>query len=352
MSLSGVSVSSASGSPMPGDVLQKCYRLVEPQERLQWSREVYEVQWRGENLTTTHPLIICEVAVPSDHFDTPSFIRAATKAFMRDHPRLLTPLQDVSMERGHCFFVFAPLPGESLQARLQRQGVLREEEVLQCCIHGAQALAWLSQQHPPRAHGWIHPRHLVEMRSAAGSEWALSTGSILVAAGAAPELTQGALVSADLHALLATMYTALTGATLSAHGTMPYVPFIQSALAAAFARGLHPREEQRLQHPLELLQVLGSSPDQIAPRQQRRKSIMTHVANAHDHLSLPLSQQDVSITTSPMAPAAHQTGERGSLLPHSQENLPPLPQRADLLVAGMWGAGILCVALLLLLAAR
>src|SRR5437763_7039094 len=98
------------------------------------------------------------------------------------HPHIPT-LWDAFSERGRNFFVFEPIEGESLLARMRRTGrPIPEQDVIECCLQMTEVLELLAQQSPSLVHGLISPEHIIIGRS--GSQFILTNFSIILAGGA------------------------------------------------------------------------------------------------------------------------------------------------------------------------
>src|SRR5947209_17181306 len=157
------------------------YLLIEQLEKQQWAPEAYEARWTAQDRESGKYVIICEAVLPLNRIDMQAFLRRATKALLdsSNHARVI-PLQGIFMEHGRGFFVFPQPAGELLQTRIQRMGVLPEEEIITCCLQVADILEFFSQQSPPVVHGSIRPDHIIKGQA----HWYLSTGSIFAAGGA------------------------------------------------------------------------------------------------------------------------------------------------------------------------
>lgn len=253
------------------------YRLVKIFGRQNWQSGAYETVWHAQDAQRSMmSVMLCELYAPeSSSIAVQGMLRAATIALtsIGRYPHVPT-LWDVFSERDRNFFVFEPVYGESLVARMRRIGLtLPEREIIECCVQIAELLGQLSQQMPPLVHGLIQPEHIVIRPD---GQYVLKNFSVVLAGGAsqfisgldrpslspymAPELTQGIIdVRADLYSLLATAYYTVTGkAPVRADlgSDIPSARTINPRLSPLFdvvlSRGLHPSIEQRYQRPSEL----------------------------------------------------------------------------------------------------
>ncbi len=360
---------------VPGTALQNGrYLLVEQQEIQQWSAQVYEARWNAQDIQNGHPVTIGEALLPHANSSIQNIIQPALRAFHRSSERIATPkLLNVFLEERHCFFVFAPLGGQTLQTHILQQGCLGESEAIACCLHIARLLQSLSEQKPPLVHGWIRPEHIVNQRS----RWMLTNGSILAPGSMiegmdslnaiqcspyiAPELTQGMKdVRLDLYALMASIYAAVTGVVPGREEVTPSVllrnPSLSPSFTALITKGLHPLLQERYQSPSELLQALTNLPvsydnnvtqlprKPVLPIERTEQIVQASAGKAQQALPSPGAQA--------LAPSFPPEEEDDTLfLPHP-EDLPSLPQRPDLLVATLYSAGLLLGATVFLLLLR
>src|SRR5258708_10120427 len=178
----------ASSRPvLPGVLLRGGrYRLQELQERQDWLSGVFEATWTGKDSHRGDSRVtIIEVVLPENtSVMTQTILRTATMslASVGRHPHIPT-LWDAFSDQGRNFFVFEPMEGESLLARMRRTGrALAEQDVIECCLQITEVLELLSQQSPPLVHGLIRPEHIVEGRL--GPQYILTNFSIILAGGA------------------------------------------------------------------------------------------------------------------------------------------------------------------------
>jgi serine/threonine protein kinase len=350
------------------------YLLVEQLERQQWTSEAYEARWATQDRESGNYVIICETVLPLSRTNMQAFLRRATKALLAssNHPQVI-PLQGIFMEHGRGFFVFPQPSGESLQTRIQRMGVLPEEEIITCCLQVAETLEFLSQQNPPVVHGSIRPDHIIKGQS----HWLLTNGSIFAAGGAtefityaesvqrsaytAPEVAHGIVdTRSDLYSLMIAMYYAITG-TIPTEGDIirqaqMLNPFISKALAAFLARGLHPLAQERYQQPSELFRSLSQRSDynQRETQHALKKTILReeHAYQKQGIQALSVQHEPHSVThQQPVSPVSQQPDiSKTSFI--RPEELPPLPQGNDVFAAICWSVVISFSTLVLLLFAR
>ncbi|MEO9031072.1 MAG: hypothetical protein ABI413_19875, partial [Ktedonobacteraceae bacterium] len=213
-------------------------------------------------------------------------LRATTHALISagNHP-MLPALKDVFDDYGRIFFVFEAVTAETLYARLSRLGwPLPESDALEMCGAISAVLEIVARQSPPLVHGCICPEHIY--CSSGTARFRLGHFSPLIAHGdmrflkgvtggwnspyRAPEFSRGVIDRrSDLYSLIATTYSAVTGAIPSlSGGDIPPARLLNPALSLAFTailtKGLHPALDQRYQHPSELYQdvraiTLGAS---------------------------------------------------------------------------------------------
>ncbi|GHO76325.1 hypothetical protein KSD_40960 [Ktedonobacter sp. SOSP1-85] len=156
------------------------YRLSEPQMRHEWKPGTYETTWRAQDAQRAGALVLIkEVELAEGRERTQALLRNAIVALMEAGRLPRVPaLWDAFMEHGRNFFVFEPLEGETLIARLQRvAGPLSEQEVVCLCVHIAEVLEALSTQKPPLMHGLICPENIVISRY--GAQYALTGFSVV-----------------------------------------------------------------------------------------------------------------------------------------------------------------------------
>ncbi len=277
---SNVTVSSARPL-LPGVLLRGGrYRLQELQERQDWLSGVFEAVWIGrDSHRGGSQVLICEVVLPENtSVMTQTILRTATMtlASIGRHPHI-PALWDAFSDQGRSFFVFEPIEGESLMARMRYSGrALPEHEVIECCLQMTDVLELLAQQSPQLVHGLIRPEHIILSRN--GSQYILTNFSVVLAGGAtqyivgidrsrlssytAPEFIRGVVdVRTDIYSLIATAYHAVTGSVPAGiSGSIPYAqrinPNVSSAFDAILAKGLRSVPNQRYQRPAELRQDL------------------------------------------------------------------------------------------------
>jgi serine/threonine protein kinase len=241
--------------------------------------------------------MICEVTLPEGNsIMTQTLLRTATMSLVNvGRHRHIPALWDAFSDQGRSFFVFEPVDGESIAARLRYSGrPISEQEVIEFCLQMAEVLELLAQQSPPFAHGMIRPEHVLVGRN--GSQYYLTTFSVVLAGGGtqfitgidrmrlspytAPEFTRGVADSrSDIYSLIATAYYAVTGtAPTGINGSIPQAQRINNAVSPAFdailTRGLRSIAGQRYQRPSELRQdllALRSVNGTIEPGSQRER---------------------------------------------------------------------------------
>jgi ribosomal protein L37E len=370
---------------MPGTLLRNGrYRLRELQGRQDWFSGVYEAMWVAQDAQRSgSQVMICELAVPeSGTMMVQSMLRTATMALtsVGRHPRIPT-LWDAFSDQGQNFFVFEPLEGESLLARMRRTGrPLSEQEVVECCLQTVELLDLLIQQSPPLVHGLIRPEHVVI--NLAGNQYFLTNFSVIMAGGAtqlisgidrsqlspfmAPELSRGGIDPRfDLYSLLATAYYAVTGNVPNGNnGTIipsaqKLNPSVSAAFDAILMKGLRPIANQRYQHPIELRQdLLGlhSVSGSIAPKNEALVSGQARPRPAQVQSVISVSSPTVQDSVAQMLPGMLATGlddesEVGMTLP-KPEDLPPLAPRNDMLPSLIWLVGILVCLIAIVIASR
>ena len=313
-------------------------------------------------------------------------MRAATIALTSAgrHAQIPT-LWDVFSDQGRHFFVFEPLEGESLLARMRRTGrAIPEQEIIECCLQMLEVLEQFSQQSPPLVHGLIRPEHILESRQS--GRFVLTNFSVLLAgdaqqliagieprrlsAYAAPEFGREHIDGrADLYALLATAYHAVTGSVPAiTGGVIPQAqrlnPNVSRQFDAILSKGLRPDVQQRYQRPAELRQdilsmrsVLGSiavpnnAPAPFAGNAQRFEAT-SPVKNGPTSKT---ASDDVSQLLPNMMATAFIDDlgdpDAKTLLPRP-EALPPMTASNDMLFAGIWIAAILLCLIVLVMFSR
>jgi serine/threonine protein kinase len=359
---------------MPGTLLRNGrYRLRELQGRQDWLSGVYEAVWVAQDAQRAgSQVVICELSVPEGGtMMVQSMLRTATMSLtsVGRHPRIPT-LWDAFSDQGQNFFVFEPIEGESLLARIRRTGrPLPEQDVISFCLQTVELLELLSQQSPPLVHGLIRPEHVII--SLSGTQYFLTNFSVILAGGAtqfvsgvdrsqfspfmSSELSRGVIdARLDLYSLLATAYYAVTGSIPNTNGgnvppsARQLNPNVSTAFDAILARGLRPLANQRYQHPLELRQdLLGihAVSGTLTPKNETLSSGQVGKRPAQAQTSISVSSQSVPDNVALVLPGLLATGlddetDRGLTLLKPEE-LPPLEQRNDMLQSVIWLVGIL-----------
>jgi serine/threonine protein kinase len=266
---------------LPGVLLRGGrYRLQDILERQDWLSGVFEAIWIGKDAHRAgSQVMICEVVLPDHTSDvTQTILRTATMALatVGRHP-YIPALWDAFSDQGRSFFVFEPIEGETLMARMRYSGhALPEQEVVECCLQLTDVLELLAQQSPQLVHGLISPEHIVLSRNS--SQYILTNFSVVLAGGAtqyiagiersrlssytAPEFVRGVVdARTDIYSLIATAYHAVTGnAPSGISGSIPPAqrinPNVSSAFDAILSKGLRTVPNQRYQRPSELRQDL------------------------------------------------------------------------------------------------
>lgn len=368
--------STASIRPLlPGVLLRGGrYRLQELQERQDWLSGVFEATWTGKDSHRGDSRVtIIEVVLPENtSVMTQTILRTATMslASVGRHPHIPT-LWDAFSDQGRSFFVFEPVEGESLMARMRYSGrALPEQEVIECCLQMTDVLDLLAQQSPQLVHGLIRPEHIVVGRN--GSYSILTNFSIVLAGGATqyivgldrsrlspyapPEFVRGVVdVRTDMYSLIATAYHAVTGSVPAGiGGSVPQAQRINPAVSPEFdailAKGLRAVANQRYQRPSELRQDLlamrsvsgslvsgrGNLPSENSALSRSGQPIQRNSDNFAHALPLPLNAVD-------------DVEERAVLLPRP-EDLPPMRGGNDTLSATLLLCFILaCLIVLVML---
>lgn len=373
----------------PGTMLRGGrYRLQELQQGQEWQPFMYETTWLAQDAQKGGAqVVLCEVGVPENNsMKTQSMLRSATIALTSAgrHPHIPT-LWDVFSELGRNFFVFEPMEGESLIARMRRTGrAIPEQDVIECCLQLLDVLDLLAQQSPPLVHGLISPEHIIE--SGMQGNYVLTHFSILLAGDVAqlasgidrsrlsvytaPEFARGEIDGrCDLYSLLATAYHAVTGSMpIAADGIIPSAqrlnPNVSPQFEAILTKGLRPLAEQRYQYPTEVRQALlsiRSVSGSVAPHSYRvdrststRRPDTSAMAAQNGTPVVPMAEGVSQILPNMMASAVIDNGveyDPQVLMPAIDE-LPPLEARNDTLMAALWIAGILIALLLLVVIGR
>ena len=360
---------------LPGVLLRGGrYRLQELQERQDWLSGVFEATWTGKDSHRGDSRVtIIEVVLPENtSVMTQTILRTATMslASVGRHPHIPT-LWDAFSDQGRSFFVFEPVEGESLMARMRYSGrALPEQEVIECCLQMTDVLDLLAQQSPQLVHGLIRPEHILVGRN--GSYYILTNFSIVLAGGATqyivgldrsrlspyapPEFVRGMVdVRTDMYSLIATAYHAVTGSVPAGiGGSVPQAqrinPTVSPEFDAILAKGLRAVANQRYQRPSELRQDLlamrsvsgslvsgrGNLPSGNSAFARNGQPIQRSADNFAQALPLPLNTAD-------------DVEERASLLPRP-EDLPPMKGGNDTLSATLLLCFILaCLIVLVML---
>jgi len=368
---------SASGSNirplLPGVLLRSGrYRLQELQERQDWLSGVFEATWTGKDSQRgASQVTICEMVLPeSTSVMAQTILRTATVslASVGRHPRIPT-LWDAFSDQGRSFFVFEPVEGESLMARMRFSGrALPEHEVIECCLQMTDVLDLLTQQSPQLVHGLIRPEHIIIGRN--GTHYILTNFSIVLAGGAtqyiaglersrlspytAPEFARGvADVRTDLYSLVATAYHAATGSVpASIGGSVPQAqrinPNVSSAFDAILAKGLRAVANQRYQRPSEFRQDLLAMRSVRGTLVPDKSSVVSERSNpsprSRNDQRADVSRQHESAGVAQALPIPLNTNdefdEEASLLPRPEE-LPPMKAGND----GLNATLLLCLIL-------
>ena len=256
------------------------YRLHALQSRQEWASGTYEAFWIAQDAQRSgYRVLLCELVIPGQSISlVQSLQRTSTIALASIGRHTIIPtLWDVFSEYDRHFFVFKPVPGESLLMYMRRTGrALPEQDVIACCLQALEVLELLGQQTPPMVHGLIRPEHIVSSHD--GASYRLTNFSVLLAGGdtrfisgmkhehfspyMAPELARGvADVRSDLYSLLATAYHVATGSMpLAMNGRLPQArslnPMVTPQFEAILAKGLRSSIGERFQKPSELRQEL------------------------------------------------------------------------------------------------
>ena len=357
---------------LPGTILHGGrYRVLELRSRQEWARGAFEAMWVGQDAQRGgSQVMIWEVALPEMASSAiQARLRAATMALasISRHPRVPT-LSDAFSDHERTFFVFEPVAGESLLARMHRTGrALPEQDVIECCLQITEVLELLGQQMPPLVHGLIRPEHIIATHN--GSVYTLTNFSVVLMSGAtqfitgmersrfspytAPELVRGVVDGrSDLYSLVATAYHLITGSVPSEiDGTIPQAqrlnPNISLQFSTILTKGLRPIASQRYQRPAELLndlQILRSSSQRLPPTTQRSNQWLAQTMRAEPPIAAESVAQALPI---PLAPA-EELDAQTPLLPRPEE-LPPLEDSNDTLKALiLFGFLLVCIFIIVL----
>src|SRR5206468_2307095 len=164
------------------------------------------------------------------------FLREARAAAALRHPNVAAVFQfGASPDASHCYYAMEVVEGETLEARVQRDGPLNAKSALEIAIQITRALMAAA------AHGLIHrdlkPGNIMLTRGASGSAELhvkvidFGLAKAITDAGGEPDLTHGQFVGtpnfaspeqfgsgpvdarSDIYSLAATLWFALTGKT-------------------------------------------------------------------------------------------------------------------------------------------
>src|SRR6266516_3984840 len=341
------------------------YRLHALQSRQEWAAGVYEGVWIAQDAQRPGSLVmITELVIPGQNIRlVQSLLSASTIALTSIGRHTVIPtLWDAFGEHGRHFFVFEPVPGESLLMHIRRtRRALPERDVVACCFQIIDVLDLLTQQTPPMVvHGLIRPEHVVMSRD--GASYRLTNFSVVLAGGetrfitgidharlspyAAPELARGVVdVRSDLYSLLATAYHIVTGSRpIALNGSIPQAqrlnPTISPQFDAILAKGLRNSIGQRFQRPSELRQELLAL--QALTNASSRAPVELSVQQRH--IPSPASSMNSQARMQALDNANDDRGARLSLPPMSDE------ERNDLRFILLWIGGIvLCLVVVMLL---
>jgi len=362
-------VMTSSARPLlPGVLLRGGrYRLQEIKERQDWLSGVFETVWMGKDAHRAgSQVMICEVVLPENtSVVTQTILRTATMtlATIGRHPHI-PALWDAFSDQGRSFFVFEPIEGETLMARMRYSGrALPEQEVIECCLQLTDVLELLAQQSPQLVHGLIRPEHIVLSRNS--SQYILTNFSVVLAGGAtqyiagiersrlspytAPEFVRGVVDSrTDIYSLIATAYHAVTGSAPSGiSGSIPSAqrinPNVSSAFDAILSKGLRTVPNQRYQRPSELRQdllamrsvsgtlVSGNANNPVMPK---NNSSLLSQNGKQTNLSTPNATDQVAQALPLLLNTTYDMEDQVLLLP-KPEDLPPMKAGNDTMSAAV-----------------
>jgi len=336
---------------MPGTILHGGrYRLLELRSRQEWARGAFEAMWIGQDAQRAgSQVVIWEVVLPemaSSLVQTKLRSATVTLASVGRHPHI-PALWDAFSDQERAFFIFEPIAGESLLARMQRTGrALPEQDVIECCRQITEVLELLAQQMPPLLHGLIRPEHIIATQN--GSLYMFTNFSIVMISGAtqfitgiersrlspymAPELARGVVdTRSDLYSLMATAYHVVTGSVpAEVDGNIPQVqrlnPNVSVHFSAILAKGLHPIASQRYQRPAELLQdLLSIRAESGSLATRRRREWSEQVAQARQSVATDSVSKALPMLLTPTEDLEEQEAQ---LLPRPEE-LPALEDSND-----------------------
>jgi serine/threonine protein kinase len=361
---------------LPGSILHGGrYRVLELRSRQEWAYGAFEAMWIGQDAQRGgSQVMIWEVVLPEMASSAiQARLRAATMALasISRHPRVPT-LSDAFSDQERTFFVFEPIAGESLLARMHRTGrALPEQDVIECCLQITEVLELLSQQMPPLVHGLIRPEHIIAAHN--GSIYTLTNFSVVLMSGAtqfitgiersrlspytAPELIRGVVDGrSDLYSLVATAYHVITGSIpTQVDGNIPQVqrlnPNISAQFNAILAKGLRPIASQRYQRPAELLydlQTIRSASPTLPRAGSRGSEWRAQAMRAEPPMAADSVAQALPIPLTP----AEDLDVHAPLLP-SPEELPPLGHSNDTINAlVLFGILLVCIFIIVLESGR
>ena len=230
-----------------------------------------------------------EVAVKDNLFTTDEYARqfrreAVILANLR-HPNLPRVTDHFVITGQGQYLVMDYIEGEDLRQRLERVGVLPEEELIIVGAAVCDALSYLSSRNPPIIHRDIKPGNvkitpqgqifLVDFglaKALVGSQ-ATTTGARAMTPGYSPPEQYGTARTdqrSDIYSLAATLYVALTGATpedalaraMDQADLTPvrkHNPQVSKQLAATIEKGLAVRPDDRYQDAEEFKKELLAS---------------------------------------------------------------------------------------------
>lgn len=357
-----------------GDVLRNGqYFLQEYQTRYEWRAGIFEALWIAQDVSRGGTRVMIKEVVLPEHpvNEAQTILRTAamTLGSIGRFPRI-PELWDAFRDHGRGFFVFEPIEGESLLARMQRnRGLLSEQEAVECCLQMVEVLEFLVQQSPPLIHGLIRPECIIARRDT--PLYMLSNFSVVLAGGAkqfvsgteqghlspyAPsEIDRGIIDGrSDIYSLLATAYYCVTGYEPqktpigSIAAAREKNPSISPAFEAILTKGLHPVPSQRYQRPFALQQALLSLREAPAPfADQGRPYQMV----SRPQVGLPNTENlsphgQVQLPVTPTLVMKEEGSEK--LLPRP-EDLPSIRQGNDRLQASVLFVSILIALVILVL---
>ena len=361
---------------LPGTILHGGrYRVLELRSRQEWAYGAFEAMWIGQDAQRGgSQVMIWEVVLPEmASSGIQARLRAATMglASISRHPRVPT-LSDAFSDQERTFFVFEPIVGESLLARMHRTGrALPEQDVIECCLQITEVLELLSQQMPPLVHGLIRPEHIIATHN--GSVYTLTNFSVVLMSGAtqfitgiersrfspytAPELIRGVVDGrSDLYSLVSTAYHLITGSIpTEVDGNIPPVqrlnPNISAQFNAILAKGLRPIASQRYQRPAELLndlQTIRSASPPLPRAGYRGSEWLAQAMRAEPPMAAASVAQALPIPLTP----AEDLDVQAPLLPRPEE-LPPLGDNNDTLNAiVLFGILLVCIFIIVIASGR